>query len=299
MPFNSRPFEFYLRVLKETIIRFFDRDMPMHAAALSYYMVFSLPSMLLIILWTSAHFYDEVAVREAIFAKIGALVGHHGARQIMATLEKLSVEQPTFLATGLGLAILLFFATSVFDAMRTAFNKIAGVRPDDTIARSIWKLLRIRFIAFALLISISFIFLVSMVIHTLITRIGNHLAERFGEAAEWFVAFDFVLLELATVMFLFAIYFRHLPDITLKWRDVWLGALLTAGVLVLGKSLIGFFISNSTVADLYDAAGSLLVLMLWVYYSSAILLLGTVFTFTRVELMCREPEEPDQAVEER
>jgi membrane protein len=211
MPFNSRPFEFYLRVLKETIIRFFDRDMPMHAAALSYYMVFSLPSMLLIILWTSAHFYDEVAVREAIFAKIGALVGHHGARQIMATLEKLSVEQPTFLATGLGLAILLFFATSVFDAMRTAFNKIAGVRPDDTIARSIWKLLRIRFIAFALLISISFIFLVSMVIHTLITRIGNHLihtlitrignhlAERFGEAAEWFVAFDFVLLELATV----------------------------------------------------------------------------------------------------
>jgi membrane protein len=273
MPFNSRPFEFYLRVLKETIIRFFDRDMPMHAAALSYYMVFSLPSMLLIILWTSAHFYDEVAVREAIFAKIGALVGHHGARQIMATLEKLSVEQPTFLATGLGLAILLFFATSVFDAMRTAFNKIAGVRPDDTIARSIWKLLRIRFIAFALLIS--------------------------GEAAEWFVAFDFVLLELATVMLLFAIYFRHLPDITLKWRDVWLGALLTAGVLVLGKSLIGFFISNSTVADLYDAAGSLLVLMLWVYYSSAILLLGTVFTFTRVELMRREPDEPVQAVEDR
>jgi len=295
----SRSFEFYLKVLRETIIRFFDRDMPMHAAALSYYMVFSLPSMLLIILWTSAHFYDEVAVREEIFAKIGALVGHHGARQIMATLEKLSVEQPTYLATGLGLAILLFFATSVFDAMRTAFNKIAGVRPDDTIARSIWKLLRIRFIAFAMLISISFILLVSMVIHTLITRVGSHLAERFGEAAGWFVAFDFVLLELATVMLLFAIYFRHLPDIRLKWRDVWLGALLTAGVLVLGKSLIGFFISNSTVADLYDAAGSLLVLMLWVYYSSAILLLGTVFTFTRAELLRHEPEVPDQDVEER
>jgi len=243
MPSASRSFDFYLKVLRETIIRFFDRDMPMHAAALSYYMVFSLPSMLLIILWTSAHFYDEVAVREEIFAKIGALVGHHGARQIMATLEKLSVEQPTFLATGLGLAILLFFATSVFDAMRTAFNKIAGVRPDDTIARSIWKLLRIRFIAFAMLISISFILLVSMVIHALITRVGSHLAEQFGEAAEWFVAFDFVLLELATVMLLFAIYFRHLPDIRLKWSDVWLGALLTAGVLVLGKSLIGFFLS--------------------------------------------------------
>jgi len=297
MSSDSYPLDFYLKVLKESVIRFFNRDMPMHAAALSYYMVFSLPSMLLIILWISARFYDEVAVREEIFAKIGSLVGHHGAGQIMATIEKLSIEQPTFLATGLGLGILLFFATSVFDAMRTAFNKIAGIRPDDTMARSIWKLLRIRFIAFAMLISISFILLVSMVIHALISRVGSHLAERFGAAAEWFVAFDFVLLELATVMLLFAIYFRYLPDIRLKWRDVWLGALLTAGVLVLGKSLIGFFISNSTVADLYDAAGSLLVLMLWVYYSSAILLLGMVFTFTRAELLRHEPEVPDQDVD--
>lgn len=299
MHIDNKTLNFYGQVLKKSIVRYFERDMPMHAAALSYYMVFSLPSMLLIILWTSARFYDEVSVREAIFAKIGSMVGHQGAGQIMATLEKLSVEQPTFLATGLGLAILLFFATSVFDAMRTAFNKIAGIRPDDTMARSIWKLLRIRFIAFAMLISISFILLVSMVIHALISRVGSHLAERFGAAAEWFVAFDFVLLELATVMLLFAIYFRYLPDIRLKWRDVWLGALLTAGVLVLGKSLIGFFISNSTVADLYDAAGSLLVLMLWVYYSSAILLLGMVFTFTRAELLRHEPEVPDQDVEER
>jgi len=297
MHIDNKTLNFYGQVLKKSIVRYFERDMPMHAAALSYYMVFSLPSMLLVILWTSARFYDEVSVREAIFAKIGSMVGHQGAGQIMATLEKLSVEQPTFLATGLGLAILLFFATSVFDAMRTAFNKIAGIRPDDTMARSIWKLLRIRFIAFAMLISISFILLVSMVIHTLITRVGSHLAERFGEAAEWFVAFDFVLLELATVILLFAIYFRYLPDIRLKWRDVWLGALLAAGVLVLGKSLIGFFISNSTVADLYDAAGSLLVLMLWVYYSSAILLLGTVFTFTRADLLRHEPEVPGQDVD--
>ena len=88
-----------------------------------------------------------------------------------------------------------------------------------------------------------------------------------------------------SVALLFALYFRYLPDIRLKWRDIWLGALLTAGLLVMGKSLIGFFISNSTVADLYDAAGSILVLMLWVYYSSAILLLGATFTFTRAELL--------------
>jgi membrane protein len=285
MHIDSNTLKFYPEVLKESIVRFFDDDMPMHAAALSYYMVFSLPSMLLIVLWTSARFYDEVAVREAIFAKIGGLVGHQGAGQIMATLEKLSVEQPTFWSTALGLGILLFFATSVFDAMRTALNKIANVQTSDSVMRSTWKLLRIRFIAFALLVSISFILLVSMVIHALITKISDHLVSWFGEVAEFIVAFDFILLELGTISLLFALYFRYLPDNRLRWRDIWLGAALTAGLLIMGKSLIAFFISNSTVAGLYDAAGSILVLMLWVYYSSAILLLGATFTFTRAELL--------------
>lgn len=293
MRFYSNTLNFYAQVLKESLIRFFNNDMPMHAAALSYYMVFSLPSMLLIIFWTSARFYDEVAVREAIFAKIGSLVGNKGAGQIMATLEKLSVEQPTFWATALGVSILLFFATSVFDAMRTALNKMIPHETDDSVGRSIWKLLRIRFIAFALLISISFILLVSMVIHALITKIGNHLVQWFGEVAEFIVAFDFILLELGTVSLLFAMYFRYLPDTRLEWRNIWLGAVMTAGLLVLGKSLIGLFISNSTVADLYDAAGSILVLMLWVYYSSAILLLGATFTFTRAELLRTRHETTD------
>jgi membrane protein len=285
MHIDSNTLKFYPEVLKESIVRFFDDDMPMHAAALSYYMVFSLPSMLLIVLWTSARFYDEAAVREAIFAKIGGLVGHQGAGQIMATLGKLSVEQPTFWSTALGLGILLFFATSVFDAMRTALNKIANVQTSDSVMRSIWKLLRIRFIAFALLVSISFILLVSMVIHALITKISDHLVSWFGEVAEFIVAFDFILLELGTISLLFALYFRYLPDNRLRWRDIWLGAALTAGLLIIGKSLIAFFIGNSTVAHLYDAAGSILVLMLWVYYSSAILLLGATFTFTRAELL--------------
>jgi membrane protein len=283
MQFDSSSLNFFLQTLKKSIVRFFDLDMPMHAAALSYYMVFSLPSMLLIIFWISARFYDEVAVREAIFARIGSLVGHKGAGQIMATLEKLSVEQPTFWASALGLGILLFFATSVFDAMRTAFNKMISTRVDDSIGRSIWKLLRIRFIAFAMLISISFILLVSMIMHALIAWIGVHLGQSMGETTRFIVAFDFVLLEYGTIALLFGLYFRYLPDTRLKWRDIWLGAALTAGLLVMGKSLIAIFISNSTVADLYDAAGSILVMMLWVYYSAAILLLGATFTFTRAE----------------
>ena len=285
MRYINNKLNFYAPVLKESVVRFFSDDMPMHAAALSYYMVFSLPSMLLIVLWTSAHFYEEGAVREAIFGKIGSLVGHDGARQIMATLGKLSVEQPTLWETTLGIGILLFFATSVFDAMRTAFNKIAVAEIEESVGRSIWKLLRIRFIAFAMLISLSFILLVSMIIHTLITKIGDLLLSWIGETAATIVALDFILLELATTTLLFALYFRYLPDIRLKWHDIWLGSMLTAGFLVIGKSLIGFFVSTSTVADLYDAAGSILVLMLWVYYSAAILLFGATFTFTRAKVL--------------
>jgi len=290
---NSK-MNFYTRVVKESVVRFFSDEMPMHAAAMSYYMVFSLPSMLLIVLWTSAHFYEEAAVREAIFAKIGSLVGHDGARQVMATLGKLSVEQPTLWETSLGIGVLLFFATSVFDAMRSAFNKIVAPDIEESLGRSIWKLLRIRFIAFAMLISISFILLVSMVIHTLITRLGDLLVHWIGKAAAIIVIFDFVALELATTALLFALYFRYLPDIRLKWNDIWLGAFLTAGFLVLGKSLIGFFVSTSTVADLYDAAGSILVLMLWIYYSAAILLFGATFTFTRASIL-NSPREESRA----
>jgi membrane protein len=293
MLFDNKTLKFYVQVLKKSIVRFFGDDMPMHAAALSYYMVFSLPSMLLIIFWTSARFYDESSVREAIFDKIGSLVGHKGAGQIMATLEKSSVEQPTFWASALGFGILLFFATSVFDAMRTAFNKMVPAEIDDSVGRSIWKLLRIRFIAFAMLVSISFILLVSMVIHALITKLSNLLVQWFGEVAEFIVAFDFILLELGATTMLFGLYFRYLPDIRLKWADIWPGAVLTAGLLVMGKSLIGYFISNSTVADLYDAAGSILVMMLWVYYSAAILLLGATFTFTRAEALNDRREATD------
>ena len=275
---------FYQRVSKKSVLRFFEMDMPMHAAALSYYMVFSLPSMLLIILWTSAHIYEESAVRQAILDKIASLVGQQGAGQIMATIEKLSVEQPTFWASALGLGILLFFATSVFDAMRTAFNKMSHYEANDSIGRSIWKLLRIRLMAFVMLIGISFILLVSMILHAFIAWSGDRLWEWIGESANFVLAFDFLLLELVTTAFLFGLYFRYLPDIRLPWRDIWLGASLTAGLLIAGKSFIAFFISNSTVTDLYDAAGSILVMMLWVYYSAAILLLGATFTFTRADI---------------
>jgi len=276
---------FYWEVLKESISGFFDEDMLTHAAALSYYMVFSLPSMLLIVLWTAAQFYSEASVHSAIFSEIGMLVGEPGAQQLMATLERLNIKEPTWWATAIGLAVLLFFATTVFDALRTALNRINQVKHSRSITKDIWLLFRIRFIAFGLLVSVSFILLVSLVLDAMVTATGHYLAEWIGGLATYILSLDALFVDLLTTALLFMLYFRYLPDTRLKWSDAWFGALLTAGMLTVGKYLIGLYIGNSEVADLYDAAGSILVIMLWVYYAMAIFLFGATFTFTRARLL--------------
>ena len=278
----------YQTILKKSLFRFVEEDMPTHAAALSYYMVFSLPSMLLIVLWTTARFYREATAREAIFAEIGSLVGEDGAQQVMATLEKLNINEPSWWAASLTLAALLFFATTVFDAMRTALNHVALVKSTDSLCQRIWKLFRIRFIAIALLVGISFLLVVFLVVDALITAAGNYLAQWSGDLATYVFTFGAFFLGLGSTTVLYTMYFRYVPDVRIKWGDLWFGALLTAGSLTVGKHLIAFFIGNSEVANLYDAAGSILVLMLWVYYASAIFLFGATFTFTRAELLNKE-----------
>jgi membrane protein len=273
---------FYWKLLKESIVGFISDDMLTHAAAISYYTVFSLPAMLLIVLWTAAQFYKEAAVHEAIFQKITSLLGKQAAEQIMSTIEKLSLQEPTWLATVVGLGVLLFFATTVFDSMRTALNKIAQVKTPDSVRLSIWMAFRVRLIAFGLLLSISFLLLVSLMLDVILSTLAHYMAKWIGAWSEYLFIFDVYFLDFAATVLLFVLYFRYLPDVRLKWLDAFLGALLTAGLFAVGKSLIGMFISNNQVVDLYDAAGSLLALMLWVYYAAIIFLFGAIFTFQRV-----------------
>ncbi len=284
---------FYWEVLKESVSKFFNEDMMTHAAALSYYMIFSLPSMLLIVLWTAAEFYGEVAVREAVFAEFGALVGEDGAQQVMATLEKFNIQEPTWWATIMGLVVLIFFATTVFDAMRTTLNHITQMKTTASLGMSIWLLVRIRFIAIALLLSISFLLVVFLTLDALIAEIDNYLAQWLGEVTIYVLAIDAFVLQLGATTVLFTLYFRYLPDIKLKWRETWFGALLTALLFEVGKYLISLLIGNSEAANLYDAAGSILVLMLWVYYAATIFLFGATFTFTRAAYIGKHGEADD------
>lgn len=274
---------FYSKVIKQSLIDFIDNDMFTHAAAISYYMVFSLPSMLLIVLWTGAQFYKDVLIQDTILQKITALVGEQAATLILSTIEKLSVQEPTVLATLIGIGLLLFFATTVFDAMRTALNKIDKVKASNSVKVNIWMMFRGRMIALSLLVSISFLLLVSLVLDVMLTAVSHYLAQLIGEYAKYFLIFNMFILDFIATTVIFTLDFRYLPDTRLKWSDAFIGALLTASLFAVGKGIMGMFISSNQVVDLYDAAGSLLALMLWVYYAAIIFLFGATFTFNRVK----------------
>jgi len=276
---------FYVKVLKDAVTSYLGDDMPANAAALAFYTIFSLPSMLFIVLWTAGRFYRDAAVREAIFNEIGALVGDEGAQQLSATLEGLDIQEPTWWATVVGVGVLLFTATTVLVTLHNTLNRIFKVSAAQTVGMGLWKMVLDRFVSLSLVVTIAFVLLVSLMVDGMITAFGMVAVQWGGEWATFMVKLDSMLLDLGATAILFTLFFRYLPDIRLAWKDIWFGALLTAGLFTGGKYLIGAVIGSSTAADLYEAAGSVLVLMLWIYYASAIFLFGATFTFTRAQLM--------------
>jgi len=276
---------FYVKVLKDAVTSYLGDDMPANAAALAFYTIFSLPSMLFIVLWTAGRFYRDAAVREAIFNEIGALVGDEGAQQLSATLEGLDIQEPTWWATVVGIGVLLFTATTVLVTLHNTLNRIFKVSTAQTVGMGLWKMVWDRFVSLSLVVTIAFVLLVSLMVDGMITAFGMVAVQWGGEWATFMVKLDSMLLDLGATAILFTLFFRYLPDIRLAWKDIWFGALLTAGLFTGGKYLIGAVIGSSTAADLYEAAGSVLVLMLWIYYASAIFLFGATFTFTRAQLM--------------
>lgn len=286
----------YWAVFKGSIKKFSEDDLLARSAALSYYTIFSLPPMLLIIFQIATQFYGEAVIKKALFGEIGKLVGQEGAMQLMNTINKLDIFEPTWWATIVGISFMLFTATTVFVTMQDALNKIYEVKPGRTKGFGLLKMLRDRAISIALLISMAFILMVSLAIDALLSAFGSYMDRTIGDISMIMVLFTSILLPLAIITLLFALLFKFLPDAKLAWKDTWFGALITALLFSLGKYLIGFYIGKSDTANLYDAAGSVLVVMLWVYYASAIFLFGATFTYLRAKKIHGNVEPQDYAI---
>ena len=274
-----------MKVLKNSFSKFFKEDIFTQSAALAYYMIFALPPMLIIILWLVGLWYEEELVRGAVFDEFGVLMGSDGANQIMDTLEKITSGKPTLSATIIGMVSLLFMVSTVFVTIKQELNRIFEVNVKKSIGKEIWMTILNRFLSIAMLSIIALILTISMVVNALITTFSENMEKWIGGYTNWLSISGLVVLNLLILTILFAITFRYVPDNRLKWSNTWFGAFFTAVLFVAGKSLIGYFIGNSQVSNFYDAAGSFLVLMLWVYYTSMIFYFGAIITQCRAKLL--------------
>ncbi|MGK2864265.1 MAG: YihY/virulence factor BrkB family protein [Chitinophagaceae bacterium] len=245
------------------------------SASLAYYTIFSIGPMLLVMIFFSNLFWGREAIEGKIYSQISGMVGDGAAVQIQEIIENASITGNNFTAI-ISFVILIVAATSAFIEMQDSINMIWNLKLKKNTG---WKLmLQNRLLSFSIVAGLGFLLLVSLVINTLLEVFMDKLQEMFPRLAV--VAFYIVnlVVTLLVVTFLFAIIFKVLPDAMIKWKDVLVGALFTAILFMVGKFCITLYLSKSNMGSAYGTAGSLVVLMLWVYFSSAILYFGAEFT---------------------
>jgi membrane protein len=263
-------------LMKRAVSEWSDHNAPTFAASLSYYTIFSIAPVLVIAVSVAGMVFGEEAARGQIQAQLQDLVGSSGAEVIGQMMISARKPAAGIVATALGLIALVFGATGVFVQLQDALNHIWEVKPDKK-RSGVMDFLRTRLLSFAMVLVIGFLLLVSLVVSAVLAALGawfDHLLP--GWTVLW-QAFN-LLISFGVITVLFAMMYKILPDTHVAWKDVWLGAAVTSLLFALGKLGIGLYLGRSAVASSYGAAGSLAVVLLWVYYSAQILFLGAEFT---------------------
>ncbi len=249
---------------------------PSMGAALAYYTAFSIAPLLLIVIAIAGLVFGHDAAQGEIVGQLQGLMGSEAAQSVEALLA--SVNQPSkgVFATGVGIVVLLVGATSVFGELQDALDRIwrAPARKKS----GLWGLLRARILSFGLILGVGFLLIASLVVSAALAAFGKWWAPAFG-AWEWLAQGADFALGFCLVTVIFAMIYKIMPRVHVRWHDVWIGAAVTALLFTIGKFAIGLYIGRSSVTSGFGAAGSLAVLLLWVYYSAQIFLLGAEFTW--------------------
>ncbi|MEO6405622.1 MAG: YihY/virulence factor BrkB family protein [Ferruginibacter sp.] len=266
----------FFRFNKQVFTEFIADNVLKYSASLAYYTILSLAPLLIIILYICGLLFGKVAISGELYNQMKDLVGNSAALEVQSAIQNIHLSKGNVLATSLGAIILFIGATGIFGEMQDSLNKIWGLR---TKTRKVWwKLLLDRAISFSLIISLGFVLIVSLLINALVAAISTKVGSIFlGTGEEVLMILDNIT-SVAITTLLFGTIFKVLPDAKIKWKDVMIGALITSLLFMLGKYAIGYYLVKSNLADIYGAAGSVMIMMIWVYYSSAILYLGAVFT---------------------
>ena len=279
-------------LFKQTVQEWLDDDASQLGAALAYYSVFSLAPMVLLLIAVIGILFrnDPVGAWSRITEQMSYFLDKSAIEMVQQIARQVATPTKSALGGTIGFALALFGASGVFGQLQAALNTIWGVKAKP--GRSIWRFVRSRFLSFALIAGIGFLLLVSLVIETGIKALSHYLQSVLPGAltviVPVYLAFDFVI-----VTAVFTMIFKILPNATTRWRDVWIGAVLTAILFLIGKWALGIYLGSGTAASAYGAASSLITLLLWIYYSSQILLFGAEFTQVYART-CRPNIKPDK-----
>ncbi len=265
-----------LKITRVAARRWYHKDPFMQSAVIAYYSIFSMPGLLVMVIAIATIFFKRDAITGHVYNQVSAIMGPATAQQVQDMIITAGNTDKSILATIIGLLTILIGATGVFVELQKALNIIWEVKAKPR--KAIFTLLRTRLFSFGLILSVGFLLLISLAVTTILAAISTWALSHWPPILLIiFHAVDFTI-SFAVIMFLFALIFKILPDAKIKWNHVWVGSIVTALLFLLGKTAIGFYLSQTNPASQYGAAGSVVLILLWVSYSSMILFYGAEFT---------------------
>jgi len=262
---------------RKTVSSWLEDSAPSMGAAIAYYTLFSIAPLLVIAVAVAGFFFGEEAARGEISNQIGQLLGEDGANAVQGLVESARETGEGLVAGAIGIIVVLLGATAVFVELQNALDKIWEAPPREADS-GVGSFVRARLLAFGMVLGVAFLLLVSLLVSAGLSALGQAWNPHLGS---WELALQLINLVVSLIVFTgaFALIYKFVPRVEIEWRDVWIGAAATAALFVLGKFLIGLYIGKSGVTSGFGAAGSLVALMVWVYYSAQIFLLGAEFTW--------------------
>jgi membrane protein len=264
-------------LVRETVTGWLGDFAPSMGAGIAYYTAFSIGPLLIIVIAIAGLFFGQEAASGYVYAQIGDLLGTEGAEAVRTMVSRAGETEEGILAPVIGLALLVVGATTVFAELQSDLDRIWKA-PAAKRAEGLWGLLRRRVLSLGLVVSIGFLMLVSLVFSAALAALSRWWSGWLEDFAWLLHALDFVV-SIGVVSLMFALMYKILPRVKIAWRDVWVGAVATALLFTIGKFLVGLYIGKSRVASGFGAAGSLVIVLVWVYYSAQIFLLGAEFTW--------------------
>ncbi|HSV10864.1 MAG TPA: YihY/virulence factor BrkB family protein [Hanamia sp.] len=263
-------------IIKDVFKEFSADNIVKYSASLAYYTVFSIAPLLVVITTLFGFLFGREAMQGQVYEQLNKLVGSRAAIQIQDIIKNIHLSGNNFFATVVSLVILFVGATSIFGEIQDSINKIWGLRIKPH--KVWWKLILTRLLSFSLILSIGIIMIVSLLLNAVVAAFGKFIGRFIANYSLYFIEISDAILSFIVAAFFFSLIFKILPDAKIRWRDVLFGGFITALFFTLGKLGIGYYLGKSKFTSVYGAAGSIIILMVWVYYSSIILYLGAEFT---------------------